>query len=310
MGSPVTKADFQRLLDLRLTKVSEEEEKKPELKGMIDQLFTVKDSDGAFEESFYITGVGDIPESTGKITYLPVYPGWHKKYEHKTFMAGIQAERELLDDKKFGVLDNRAKMLMRSALRTREKWASRVFTNGGSIAFDFQTSEEGVALFSSAHLTRATDVSTSTGFDNTSTSALSKTAAAAARIKMKKFRTDIGERFEMGDDFALIVPDSLVDTALEITGSAQDPDSANNKINPSYQRYKIIPYSRLEDSDTNDWYLVNLSGMKSSLNFYNRVKPEPKSTIDFDTYAVLQAIYLRFSCGFDDWRWGVKATVS
>jgi hypothetical protein len=310
MGSPITKGDFQRLLDLRLTKVWEEEAKKPELKGMIGQLFTVKSSDSAFEESFYITGVGDIPEFNGKITYLPVYPGWHKKYEHKAFSAGIQSERDIMDDKKYPVLDNNAKSLLRSSLRTEEKWAARVFTNGGSTAFDFQTSEEGVALFSSAHLTRATDVSTSVGFDNTSTSALSKTAAAAARIKMKKFRTDIGERFEMGDDFALIVPDSLVDTALEITGSQQDPDSANNKINPSYQRYKVIPYSRLEDSDTNDWYLVNLSGMKDSLNFYHRIKPELKNTIDFDTYAILQAVYMRFSCGFDDWRWGIKSTVS
>lgn len=310
MGSPVTKGDFQRLLDLRLTKVWEEESKKPELKGMIPELFNVKSSSSAFEESFYTTGVGDIPEFHGKITYLPVYPGWHKKAEHKTFSAGIQVEREILDDKKYPVLDNNAKKLLRAALRTQEKWAARVFTNAGSTAFDFMTSEEGVALCSSAHLTRATDVSTSTGFDNTSTSALSKTSAAALRIKMRKFRTDIGERFEVSDNFGLLVPDSLVDTALEIVGSKQDPDSANNTINPSYQRYKVIPYARLEDSDTNDWYMVNMDLLKENLTWFDRIKPEPKSTVDFDTYTVLQAVYFRCSYIWDDWRWIAKATVS
>ncbi|MFA6063974.1 MAG: hypothetical protein WC736_15405 [Gallionella sp.] len=310
MGSPITKGDFQGLLDLRLTKVWDEEAKKPELKGMIDQLFTVKSSDSAFEESFYTTGVGDIPEFNGKITYLPVYPGWHKRAEHKTFSAGIQVEREIMDDKKYPVLDDNAKKLLRSSSRTREKWASRIFTNAPSTAFDFQTNEEGVGLASSAHLTRATDVSTSTGFDNTSTSALSKTSAAALRIKMKKFRTDIGERFEMSDNFGLLVPDSLVDTALEISGSQLDPDSANNKINPSYQRYKVIPYSRMEDSDINNWAMVNLDLMKDNLTLFDRIKAELKNTIDFDTYMILQAVYFRMSVMVDDWRWGAFATVS
>ena len=36
--------------------------------------------------------------------------------------------------------------------------------------------------------------------------------------------------------------------------------------------------------------------------FFDRISPEYKTTIDFDTYMILQAIYMRISYGFTDWR--------
>lgn len=302
-------SQFVRLLDKRLTDVWDQEAKLQELKAMIPTFYSVVGSDSAFEEFFYTTGIGDIPEFNGRLTYLSVYPGFHKKVEHKEYAGGLQAERKLIDDKKYAVLDNRAKMLARSAYRTQEKMGARLFTLATSTAFDFMTSEEGKPLCSSTHLTK-TGVSTSSGFDNTYTTALSKTAVAAARLKARRFKLDTGERYQGWDNIGLVVPDNLVDTAMEIVRSDKDPESANNAINPQFQRYTIIPYMRLDDTDTNDWYLVDLDTMKDNAVWFNRIKPEAKNTVDWDTYMLLQATYMRFSYGWKDWRWIIKSTVS
>ena len=107
-----------------------------------------------------------------------------------------------------------------------------------------------------------------------------------------------------------MVPDALADYANEISGSSQKPDTANNNINPQYKRYTVIPYMRLDDTDTNDWYLVDLDSMKRNAAWFDRIPPEYKNTVDFDTYVFLQAVYGRFSMGWRDWRMIAKSTVS
>ena len=301
-------SDFSRLLDKRLTDVWEQKLKS--LTNMRDKFFTTAKSDSAFEEFFYVTGiVGDIPEFNGALTYGALYPGFHKKIEHKEYAYALQAQRKLIDDKKWGVLDDRAAQLAIAYERTREKQAVRLFTQAGSTAFDFMTSEEGKPLCSSTHLTK-TGVPTSSGFDNTYSSALSPTSIAALRLKCRLFKDDAGERYEGWTNIGLVVPDALADYANEIVGSTNKPDTANNNINVQKSRYEVIPYMRLDDTDTNDWYLIDLDSIKINAVWFDRIAPEYKNTIDFDTYVFLQAVYGRFSMGFKDWRWIAKSTVS
>jgi hypothetical protein len=269
---------------------------------MIPTFYNVMSSDSTWEEFFSVGSVGDIPEFNGKLTYLPIMPGWHKKVEHKEYAAGIVAERKLIDDKKYAVLDDRAGSLMVAARRTQEKEAVRTFAYADSTAFDYMTSDEGVALASSSHTTRSA-VSTTTGFDNAGTSALSKTSVAATRIAMRGFKNDDGERIEVGDDLALVVPDNLADSAMEIVGTQKGLDTAEGNINPQYGRYEVIPYLRLDDYDTNNWGMVWKSQMKKDLAWFNRVNPETKNTVDFETYQLKQAVYYRNSYMWKDWRW-------
>jgi hypothetical protein len=42
--------------------------------------------------------------------------------------------------------------------------------------------------------------------------------------------------------------------------------------------------------------------MKKHLLWIDRIKPETKMTVDFDTFAVKWSIYFRCGNGFDDWR--------
>ena len=308
MGSPITRSQFVRLLDARLNEVAYNKYK--DLPTMIPAIFNMAKSQKAWEEFYSVTGPGDIPEFTGNLAYLPVTPGFHRKIEHKEYAAGMAFERKFLDDKMYSVLDDGVGQLMASAHRTREKQAVRAFTNGDSTAYDYMSAnEEGVATFSSSHTTKAA-VSTSSGFDNLGSSTLTKTNVAATRILMRKFRGDNGQRIDMPDDFALIVPDDLADTANEIVGTASGYETNASTKNMDYQRYRVIPWMRLSDSDTSDWYLVCMSLMKKDLMWFDRIPPETNNTVDFDSFQVKSSVYFRNSYGTKDWRWGYKHVAS
>jgi phage major head subunit gpT-like protein len=300
MGSPLDSAQFVRLLDTRLRQVAEQTYN--ELPSMIPTLFGMIDSDSAWEEFFAVGEVPDIPEFNGKISYLPIAPGFHTKIEHKEYAGGIQSERKLLDDKKYAVLDSRAAKLMRAAGRTREKHGARAFQNAFSTAYDYMTSEEGVALASNSHTTKS-GTSTASGFDNLGTSAMNRTSIAATRLLMKKFRNDISERIDIGDNLALIVPDELEEAAREVVDTTKGFDTAGQNTNFHAGRYKVITYSRLDDTDTNNWFMTDMDKQKEQIKWLNRISPETKNTVDFETYIVKSAIYMRHSYGWIDWRW-------
>ena len=300
MASPLDSSQFVRLLDERLLEVAENQYN--ELPSMIPTLYRTINSDSAWEEFYSVGAVPDIPEFTGKLTSLGIAPGYHIKIEPKEHAAEIQSERKLIDDKKYAVLDGKVSGLITAAQRTREKYGARAFSRAFSTAFDFMTSEEGVSLCSSSHTTKS-GTSTSSGFDNSGTSAISKTSVAATRLLMRRFRNDISERISISNNLAIICPDNLADTAYEITNTPKSLDTAEGNVNPQYQRYKVIPYMLLDDTDTNDWFMVDLDAMKKSLIWIDRIKPEIKNTVDFATYILRIAVYFRCGYGFLDWRW-------
>ena len=307
MGIPIDSAAFVRLLVNDLREVSENAYS--ELPSMISTLFRMLDSDSAWEEFYSVGDVPDIPEFNGKISYLTRYPGYHTKIEPKEFAGGMQWERKFLKNNKYSVLLNEAAGLMRSAGRVREKHGVAAFTGAFSSAFTFMESEEGVSLCSSSHLTKS-GTSTSVGFDNSGTTRFSKTAVAATRLLMRKFRSDISERINIGDNMALVVPDNLADDAYELVKTPKGFDSGNQNVNMNFGRYQIIPYMLLDDSSTVDWYMVDLDRMKDDLIWIDRTAPEAETAIDFETKIVKQSVYMDIGYGFKGWRWIYGQNVS
>jgi phage major head subunit gpT-like protein len=300
MPNPMTSSRFVRLFDKRLRKVGEDQFK--EISPMIDSLYNRMPSDSAWEEFFEIGALGDIPEFNGKITSLSISPGYYNRIEPKEYAGQIEFERKLLEDKKFAVLDGRASQLASSAKRTMDKIAVRDFAYAFSASFDFLYSEEGKPLCSTTHLTKGGYTTTNGGFSNSGTSALSKTSVAATRLAMRRFRNDIGDRIQIEPD-TLLVPDNLYDTAMEIVGSEYDPLSANNTINMQYKRFKVVPYLRLDDYSTANWFMIDSSLMKLFHVWIERVAPQTNNTIDFDTFIWKYSVYFRIAYGFLNWRW-------
>ena len=307
MANPLDSAAFVRLLVNDLREVSENAYN--ELPSMIPTIYRMLDSDSAWEEFYNVGDVPDIPEFNGKITYLARYPGYHTKIEPKEFAGGLQWERKFLDNKKYNVMRNESAGLMQAAHRVREKYGVGTFTGAFSSAFTFMESEEGVSLCSTAHLTKS-GTSTSSGFSNSGTTAFSKTGVAATRILMRKFRSDISERIDISDNLALIVPDYLADDAYELTKTPSGMDVAHDNVNMAYKRYEVIPYMRLDDSSTTNWFMVDKARMKQDLIWIDRIAPEPKTSIDFETYIMKQAVYMNIGYGFKNWRWIYGQNVS
>lgn len=302
MSAIITASGNQRLMVADLREVMEEEQKYSELNSMIPTFYRTVPSDSAWEEFLETGSVPDIPRSTGKVTYLSIAPGYHTKMEPAEFLGGLQYQRKFLDDKKYPAMSADSKGLMRSAGRVREKYGAKPFQNAASVAFDFTTSEEGVALCSSSHTTKA-GVSTATGFDNSGVSALSKASVAATRIAMGQFRSSIGERIDVGNNLALVVPDNLADTALEIVNTISGLDTAEGNANPHHNRYDIIVYPRLDDTSSTNWFMIDKDLMKEDLLWIDRIAPERNVNIDFQTKALQVSVYMRFANGHKGWRW-------
>jgi len=301
MGSPLVDRAFVRLLDDRLSEVFYHHHGK-DLDENIETLFNVKSSDKAWEELF---GMGDIPdfsEMVGSITYNSVYPGYHTKIEHKEYANGIQVTRKLIDDDRYDIIEGMSGRLGNAARRSKEKLGARAFGYAFSTAFDFMTAEEGVALCSNSHTTKAAGISTSSGFDNYTTSAFSPVAVEAARILGNQFKSDIGERLDMNFD-TLIVPDELAEDAWVLISTTGQVNTDNNNLNWHKGKYRLLVYKRLSDIDTNNWFMVDYQSMKDNLYFYNRMPSEFMNTTDFDTMIRKYAAYYRCSYGHKDWRW-------
>jgi hypothetical protein len=305
-----------RLLDDRLRIVYKDKYKF--LPSMIDQFFGVISSDKAWEEFFGIGAVPDITPWSGKIQYLSVAPDFYTRIEPKIFAGGIVIERSLLDNDRYGVIKTRQNGLVDSEHRVREKYGVQPFNYAFSAAYNFMPEyEEGLSLCNTAHTTKA-DVSTVAGFSNSGTSALNKTNIAATRIIMRQFRDNIGERIGDLDPDMLIVPDALFHTTCEALGydpdtgaeSSMDPTSANRMINTMYKRFKVVPHRLLDDTDTNNWFMVDSKKMKQYLMWVNRLAPEIETTRDFETKQFKQSIYTQWGWGFTDWRWIYGQNVS
>lgn len=301
MGNPVTSGEFIRLLTANLLEVAENTYKG--LPDMIPVFFDVLPSSSAWEEFFEVGGVHDIPEFMGTMTTLGSTPGYYKRIEHKSYGAKRQWTRNFIKDKKYSVMEADASSLMVAAHRTREKHGVRPFAYAFSASFDHMESEEGVALCSSSHTTKDDSVSTATGFSNAGSSAMDQTTVAATAIAMSQFRDSIGERISIGTDLTLVVPRALKDTADIIVGTDKKVGSAYNDINPSYKGYGVLTNPRLDDYDTNNWFMVDMTMMKKFLKWFDREKAETAANVDFNTLLTEFSVYMRYSYGWTDWRW-------
>ena len=307
MANPLTDKGFVRLLDDRLTKVYKDRYKGLPL--IIDKFFVRKRSKKAWEEYFSVGSIPDPELFQGTIQYQGVSPGYHTKVTPLEYAGGITIQRRLIDTDRYDVIEGMSKGLAVAANRKMNKIAHQVFQNFDSTAFDFVVSEEGVALCSNSHTTKTPDISTASGFDNLSTLAFSASNLETLRIQSKGLKDDIGERIETNFD-TIIHPTNLAADVWEVLNSQGKVDTADNNANFQRGRWKAVELPMLDDTDTNDWFIVDSAAMKESLVWLDGVPLEFNSTTDFDTQMRKYADYFVVGWGFTDWRWLLGSNVS
>ena len=183
-----------------------------------------------------------------------------------------------------------------AAMRKREKDAASVFNNAFSSSY---VGGDAVALCSASH---PYSPSNATVQSNRGTTALSVDSVDTTRRLMRSYKDDRGELVPVNPD-TILIPPALERTAWEIINTPLQPYTANNTANFNASKLnRVIVWDYLTDS--NNWFLVDSMMAGMYLNWYDRVPMEfaMDPTSDFSLEARFRG-YMRYSYGWDDWRW-------
>jgi hypothetical protein len=311
MAVPLSVAGFSDVLDQRFGEILDGLHERPDDK--VGMFFREKASSQETERGSALTPMSNFQQfsgsgGTGTIPFDGPDQGYDWNATNIEWSLGIQIERRLWQFDQFDIIDDSFKFLPDSAFETMQIQAAGVaFNDAFSSSSSWFTHTEGVAIYSNSHTTARPGISTSSGFDNLVTAALSPAALTSARTQLRLLRDDAGRR-RGPEPNALIVPVDLEDRAMEITKTVRGLDSAEGTINVHDGRFRVIPWQYI--TDTNDWYLVNLERMKSNLVHYVATEPEYARVEDFDTLIAKYRGYFNHTFARNDWRFGIGAQVS
>ena len=268
-----------------------------EVPEVYSKVFHVFDSNQSTEQDLDIVGLGDWEQiDDGEMLELDeIEEGYGVTYEHLTYKKGFKVTRDLLEDDRYHVFSNQAKLLGRGAAETRERTAAAILNNAFSTN---NTGGDGEPLCSDGHPYK----SLSGTQDNIGSAALDTDALKDARTGLLSQLNSRKQKITFSPNLLLVVPPELHDTALLLSNSRNEPGTANNDINVNYGRYQVICMPHL--SSASAWFLIDPA--VSRLNFFWRVKPDFRQAEILSTDAVMFRGRMRFSCGFSDWRgiWG------
>lgn len=305
MATPMQSTSFGDLLDPRFTRIFHEE--KDQVPSMIGNIYTMVPHNGRQNMTWSEVGtMGDWEAFNGNVVYGSLNQGYDVTMTFVEFARGIQAERKLVDDEQYHILDQRPAALGSSYARTRELHGARLFNNAFSVDSFFYSHSEGVALCSNSHTTTS-GASTSTGFDNLTTTSMTAVGVAALRIQMKGFRGDQAERIDVTPD-ELWYPVDLYEQAYEIINAAGKVDTSNN--NPNVHKGKYTGYECLYFTDSNNWFMCDGRARKRYVFWADRVPVEFAMVEDFDTLVAKWRGYSRYANVYTNWRWIGGAQVS
>ena len=297
MAAPHISTNFADNLDPRFQVIFHETYR--DLPDMLPRFFGDGVSNGRNNMQWSQVGtVDDFSQFTGTVDYGSFNQGYDTTATPLEFTKGIQAERKLLDDDQYNILDARPRGLARAAFRTRQKHGSRMLNNAFSVDNFFYNNTEAVSLCSNSHTTTS-GASTASGFDNLGTASLSATAVAAARIQMVGFRGDQAERISVMPN-ELWYPPNLYEEAYEIINASGKVDTDLNNPNVHEGQYRGVEWNFL--TDTNNWFMIDSVMKADQVHWVDRIPLEFAFIEDFDTLVGKWRAYMRYGQAHTDWR--------
>jgi phage major head subunit gpT-like protein len=300
----MSSGSFADLLDKRVTKLFYDE--LSQLPDRVGDFYGIEPSKDSFEKWSQVGAISDFPQFTGTVVYQSQSQGYDTIVTHLEWANGFQIERKLYDDDRHGIWERKPSNLAQAYNRTKQSHAARLFNNAFSVDTMFYVNSEAVALCSDSHTTTS-GASTANGFDNLTTASLSAVSVGSLRTQMRGFRGDIAERISVMPN-KIVVPIDLQDRAMEIVKSSQQPDTANNNVNPQSGRYELIDWEYL--TDTNNWFMIDDKMMKQWAVWFTRIPLEFGQAEEFDTFVAKWRAYCRYATGVFNWRFIAGSQVS
>lgn len=271
---------------------------------LLKEFYTVKDSKHYSESIGGMTGIGEFEMTDAEVPFEGMEEGYTKTFVPEVFKKGISIKRETIDDAQLIDMQNQAGNLMDSANRTKERFVHLPFnkctedsyttTNGKTYSL---LGADGKCLVNASHPSK-----TKKGKIQSNATVLPLTAENLTLVEnmFKNFVTDSGIKGNFKMD-TLIIPFELRDVAWEILGTPNGLASPNGTTNTKFGKYKLIISDYMDSPKT--WFGVDSKSMKKNLFFINRTPLETKSWVDLNTDNWNIRGYMRFSNGFNDWRW-------
>ncbi len=308
MPNPASSAHFTDVLDRRFSEIATGVF--DEVKDWVPELYNMGPSEQLTDRWSELTPVGLHSQFTGLVGYEGPSQGYNVTATALEWAKGMQIERLLSEYDLFGLVDDFGDLLGRSAAQTRQVHAWRPFNNAFSNDTAFYNRSEGVAICSDSHTTVVENVSTSTGFDNLTTAALSPTSLKSAYILFRKIRDAAGQRMDNHVADTLIVPVDLRDTANEILGTDRgvSVDFGDSTKNVLQQRYNVVDSIWLDS--TSNWFIADKAGWVRDARWQDKVKKEFAGEENFDALTIKLRSYMLYQIAILGWRNILGANVS
>ena len=221
------------------------------------ELFEQLGSDRSFEEYQGLAGFGLVPTKTesGPVSFDDIVNGFKTTAINLTYALGFKVPEEMIEDELYGQIMKLPKELAQSVIDTIETVAANVYNRAFNASFTFG---DGSALCVNDHALEGGGTASNIP---TTPADLSETSFEQGLIDIGNF---VNGRNRKRKFRAMKLLHSINDdyTAKKILGSAQEPETANNAINPAQG---ILPQGHSVNhffTNTDDWFIrTNADGL-------------------------------------------------
>lgn len=260
-------------------------------------LYDTKTSQKNFEEDVEQSSFGLAPiKPEGSATsYDSHMQGNLKRYVHVAYALGYIVTREELADNLYSEVSmSRAKSLAFSMTQTRENVGANVYNRVTTSGYN---GADGVVLGSSAHPTYG---ATQSNILSTA-AALSEASLEDLCVQVMNALNSRGLKISLRPT-ALVVNTANAFEAERILKSGFQNDTANNAINALRSKGAVPTYTvnHYLSTTAGRWFLK--TNAPNGMQWIDREAVSFQKDTDFDTDNAKAKAYMRFSCGWTDWR--------
>jgi phage major head subunit gpT-like protein len=259
-------------------------------------IYTVENSNKAFEEELKLSGFGAAPTKTegGAISYDSAQEAYTARYNHETIALGFAITQEAIEDNLYDSLATRyTKALARAMAYTKE-------VKGASVLNDAFNSNvkygDGQPLLSTAHPL----VSGGTNSNKPATDVdLNETSLEAAFIQIADW-TDERGLLVAAKPRKLVIPPGLTFIATRLLKTELRPGTADNDVN-ALRSVGVVPEGFTVNhylTDPDAWFL--LTDVPNGLKHFVRAAMKNSMEEDFETGNAKYKARERYSFGCSD----------
>lgn len=269
---------------------------------LLNQIIGVRSSQKAKETTQRVGSFGDPQPWEGQVHYDDANPDYQIEWSHEQLTLGFKVEKTLLEDNQYqGIFDsagNLGQSFNRKVVKDEASIFNNAFTAGATAGYD------GVALVSASHPQSKTDATT---VSNTmGTAALTEANLESAIVQLEGLGDDRGEE-TVAIATHLVVGRAQRMKALKLTGSTLEPESGNNAINTHTSLTPVV-HPLITG---NKWFVVDAPMALMSMLWWWRLQAQFDADDDKGK-TLIRSYYgrMRYSFGWQDWRWLVGSNAS